>query len=258
MPQEAEMAEMRENRVKRVLREGGCATVLGGINNPEIMDYMGQFGFDGMWIETEHGSASWEQVAHMSRACDLWGLTSVCRVNSNEPWLITRTLDVGATGIVVPHVNNREEAERAARSAKYAPAGYRGMYTGRQSYGVADYYRRSNEETLVVALIEETRGVDKLDEILTVDNVDVYFIAPSDLAQTMGYTGQPNHPAVLAVVDKCISRIVAAGRVAGALVTEETVESYVGKGARFFLTSWQPWVGQGARRFLSRVAAKGA
>ena len=117
------MPEMRENRVKRVLREGKCSNVLGGLNNPEIVDYMGQFGFDGMWIETEHGPVSWEQVAHMSRACDLWGMTSICRVNSNEPWLITRTLDVGATGIVVPHINTREDAERAAKSAKVRPGG---------------------------------------------------------------------------------------------------------------------------------------
>ena len=250
------MADMRQNRVKRVLRAGGCATVLGGPNTPEVIDYMGQFGFDGMWIETEHGPITWEHVTHMTRICDLWGLTSVCRVNSNEPWLITRTLDVGATGIVVPHVNSREDAERAARSAKYGPEGHRGMYAGRQSYGVSDYFRGSNEETLVVALIEETKAVDNLDEILSVDNIDVYFMAPSDLAQTMGHTGQADHPEVLAVIDRCIARITAAGKVAGALVTEDTVEGYVEKGARFFLTSWQPWMSGGARRFLSRAKAK--
>ena len=252
------MAEMRQNRVKRVLREGGCATVLGGgPNSPDVIDYMGQSGFDGMWLETEHGSLTWEQVAHMTRACDLWGVTSVCRVNSNEPWLITRALDVGATGIVVPHVNGKQEAERAARSAKYGPEGYRGMYTGRQSYGVADYFRRSNEETLVVALLEETEAVDNLDEILSVDGIDVYFMAPSDLAQTMGYTGQPGHPEVLAVIDRCIERITAAGRVAGALVSDDTVEGYIEKGARFFLTSWLPWLAGGAGGFLSKVRAKG-
>ena len=145
----------------------------------------------------------------MSRACDLWGITSVCRVNSNEPWLITRTLDVGATGIVVPDVSTGGEAERAARSAKYGPTGYRGMYSGRQSYGVADYHRKANEETLVVVLIEEMEAVNNLHDILTVDNIDVYFLAPSDLAQTMGYTGQMAHPEVVAVVDRCIAQVLA-------------------------------------------------
>jgi 4-hydroxy-2-oxoheptanedioate aldolase len=250
------MAEMRENRVKKKLREGKCATVVGGLNDAEVIDYMGQFGFDGMWIETEHGPISWEHVAHMSRACDLWGMTPVCRVNSNDPSLITRTLDVGATGIVVPHVSSKAAAEQAARSAKYGPIGYRGIGMGRQSYGVSEYFRKANEESLMVVLIEEMEAVNNLQDILSVDNIDVYFLAPGDLGQTMGYTGQMNHPEVLAVVDRCIAQIVSAGKVAGALVSDDTVESYIDKGARFFLTNWQPWVARGANQYLEKVAAK--
>ena len=251
------MPEYRENRVKRKLQEGKSATVVGGLNNAEIIDFMGQFGFDGMWIEGEHGPITWEHVAQMSRACDLWGMTSVCRVNSNEPWLITRTLDVGATGIVVPHVNTREEAERAAKSARYGPLGYRGMGAGRQSYGVTDYYRKANEQTLTVILIEDIVAVENLAEMLTLDNIDVYFMAPSDLAQTMGHTGGMNHPDVQAVVTRCIAQIVAAGKVAGTVANDDTVEGYIEKGARFFLTSWQPWIARGANQYLSKVAAKG-
>ena len=250
------MPEYRENRVKKKLQEGKSATVVGGLNNPEIIDFMGQFGFDGMWIEGEHGPITWEHVANMSRACDLWGMTSVCRVNSNEPWLITRTLDVGATGIVVPHVNTREEAERAAKSARYGPLGYRGMGAGRQSYGVTDYYRKANEQTLTVILIEDIVAVENLAEMLTLDNIDVYFMAPSDLAQTMGHTGGMNHPDVQAVVTRCIAQIVAAGKVAGTVANDDNVEGYIEKGARFFLTSWQPWIARGANQYLSKVAAK--
>ena len=250
------MAEYRENRVKRKLREGKSATVVGGLNNPEIIDFIGQFGFDGMWIEGEHGPITWEHVAQMSRACDLWGMTSVCRVNSNEPWLITRTLDVGATGIVVPHVNTRDEAEQAAKSARYGPLGYRGMGAGRQSYGVTDYYRKANEQTLTVILIEDIVAVENLAEMLTLDNIDVYFMAPSDLAQTMGHTGGMNRPDVQAVVTRCIAQIVAAGKVAGTVANDDNVEDYIEKGARFFLTSWQPWIARGANQYLSKVAAK--
>ena len=250
------MPEYRENRVKRKLQEGKSATVVGGLNNPEIIDFMGQFGFDGMWIEGEHGPITWEHVAQMSRACDLWGMTSVCRVNSNEPWLITRTLDVGATGIVVPHVNTREEAEQAAKSARYGPLGYRGMGAGRQSYGVTDYYLKANEQTLTVILIEDIVAVENLAEMLTLDNIDVYFMAPSDLAQTMGHTGGMNHPDVQAVVTRCIAQIVASGKVAGTVANDDNVEDYIEKGARFFLTSWQPWIARGANQYLSKVAAK--
>ena len=131
------------------------------------------------------------------------------------------------------------------------------MAAGRQSYGVTDYYRQANAETLVVVLIEEMEAVNNLQDILTVDQIDVFFVAPSDLAQTMGYTGQPNHPEVLAVVDRCLAQIVAAGKVPGHLGHEDTGERYMEKGVRFFLTSWQPWVARGASQYLSKVVAKG-
>src|SRR6184192_2111818 len=241
---------MRENRIKRKLRQGQPVTVVSGHANTDMIDFLGQFGFDGIWLEGEHGPLSWEQIGDMSRACDLWGMTSVTRVNNNDPGIIMRALDRGTMGIVVPHVNTRQAAEQAMKSAKYAPMGYRGMFGGRQSYGVPDYFKRANDQTMIVVLIEEIEAVHNLADILTVDNIDVFFVAPSDLAQTMGYTGQPNHPEVLAVVDRCLAQIVAAGKVPGHLGHEDTVESYMEKGVRFFLTSWQPWVARGASQYL--------
>ena len=112
------MPGTKENKVKQQLRAGQVATVLGGLNTPESIDSMGQCGFDGAWRETEHGTITWDQVAHRSRACDLWDMTSVCRVHHNEPWLMTGTLDGGAPGIVVRHVSTIAAAEQAATSAQ--------------------------------------------------------------------------------------------------------------------------------------------
>src|SRR5712691_10766019 len=95
------------------------------------------------------------------------------------------------------------------------------------------YYRKANEETLVVVLIEEIKAVGNLQDILTVDQIDVFFVAPSDLAQTMGYTGQPTHPEVLTVVDRCIAQIVAAGKVPGHIGNAETVASYMRRACGF-------------------------
>jgi len=250
------MPGTKENKVKTKLREGQVATVLGGLNTPEIIDYMGRLGFDGAWRETEYGTITWDQVAHRSRACDLWNMTSVCRVHHHEPWLMTRTLDVGATGRVVPHGSTKAAAKQAATSAQYGPRGSRGMAAGRQSSGVTDSDRKAHAETLVVVLIEEIKAVGNLPDILTIDQIDVFFVAPSDLAQTMGYTGQPTHPEVFTVVDRCIAHIVAAGQVPGHIGNAATVESDMEKGVRFFLTSWQPWLARGANDSLSKVAAK--
>jgi 4-hydroxy-2-oxoheptanedioate aldolase len=244
---------MPDIQIKRRLGEGKAVTVLGGHHNSDMIDFLGQFGFDGMWIECEHGPVTWEQIGDMSRACDLWNMASVVRVNANEPWLITRTLDRGASGIVVPHVSTKAEALNVVESAKFGPIGLRGMYGSRRSYGVSGYHQKANEETLVVVLIEEMEAVRNLAEILTVDHIDVFFVAPSDLAQTMGYTGQPDHPEVRSVIDGAIRQIVAAGRSAGALATDENLDHYLELGARFFMTSWTSWAAKGAREFRGRL-----
>ncbi len=142
------------------------------------------------------------------------------------------------------------------KSAKYAPMGYRGMFGGRQSFGVPDYFKRANDQTMVVVLIEEIEAVHNLTDILTVDNIDVFFVAPSDLAQTMGHIGNPTHPEVQAVIETALAQILAAGRTAGTLVNDENVEHYLATGVRFFMTGWTNWVAQGARAYMQKVAAK--
>ena len=244
---------MRENRVKRQLQAGQTAIAVSGHHNADMIDFLGQFGFDGVWLEGEHGPVDWDAIGDMSRACDLWGMASVTRVNDNDPGTIMRALDRGTMGIVVPHVNTREAAEQAMKSAKYAPVGYRGMFGGRQSFGVPDYFRHANDQTLIVVLIEEIEAVNNLAEILAVNDIDVFFVAPADLAQTMGHIGNHTHPDVQATIDKALAQIIAAGRTAGTLATDDNVERYRDAGVRFFLTGWTNWVSQGAKAFLQRV-----
>ncbi len=249
------MPTIRVNAAKQKLQKGQLVTTISGLQNADIIDFLGPFGFDAGWIECEHGPVDWDQLGDMTRACDLWGMTSVTRVTANEPWLITRTLDRGSLGIVVPHVNDRESAEQAAQSAKYAPLGYRGMFGGRQSYGVPDYFHQANDQTMVIVLLEEAEALQNLDEILQVDNIDVFFVAPSDLAQTLGHIGDIGHPEVQSAIDGAIVRIVAAGRTAGTLVNDDNLGAYVEKGARFVMTSWNAWLTRGAREFLGKVAS---
>ena len=248
------MPHIRPNVAKEKLGKNQVVTTISGLQNADVIDFLGPMGFDAAWIECEHGPVDWDALGDMTRACDLWGMTSITRVSANEPWLITRTLDRGAMGIVVPHVNKREAAEQAMQSAKYAPLGYRGMFGGRQSFGVPDYFHKANDQTMVVVLLEETEALKNLDEILKVDGIDVFFVAPSDLAQTMGHIGDTGHPEVQAAIDDAISRIVSAGRTAGTLVNDENIASYIAKGARFLMTSWNGWVARGAAQFLKKAS----
>ena len=158
-------------------------------------------------------------------------------------------------GIVTPHVNSRADAEKAMQSSKYAPLGYRGMFGGRQSYGVTDYFHQANEQTMVIVLLEEAEALQNLEDILKVDYIDVFFVAPSDLAQTMGHIGNPGHPEVQQAIDQAIDRIVSSGRTAGTLVNDDNAAAYVEKGVRFLLTSYNGWLSRSATEFLGKVEA---
>ena len=160
---------MRNNKVKTKLQNSESVVVAMGLLTSEIIDFLGPSGVDGFWMECEHGSVDWSQIGDMTRACDLWGNASITRVNANEPWLITRTLDQGSMGVVVPHVNSKAAAEKAVRGTKFAPLGERGTFGGRQSYGVDNYQVQANDQSLLIVLLEEIEALENLDEILEIE-----------------------------------------------------------------------------------------
>ena len=246
--------EIRPNKIKHKLLDNEIVTVAMGdfTITAGFIDFIGQYGFDGVWIETEHGAIDFADIPDMTRAADLWGMTSIVRVNLNLPSVIYRTFDVGAQGIVMPHVNTATEARIVAESSKFYPLGNRGMYTSRQGIGVEDYTLKANDETLVIVMIEDIIAVENLDEILTVDNIDVFFVASSDLAQSMGLINGENHPKVVKIIDDSISKILDAGKIAGFHVVDSDVEDYVSKGVKFISTSVEQWIEKGAKNFLDR------
>lgn len=245
---------MHGNRVKEQLNAGGIATVIRGHTlTSDTIDFLGPQEFDGFWLEGEHGDVVWSEIGDLTRACDLWGKSSLMRVQANDIGIITRTLDNGANGIVVPHVNTMSDAEKVVQAARFAPHGNRGVYAGRRSYGSSDFYGTANEDTLVVVLIEEVQAVENLSEILTVDQIDIFFVAPGDLAQSMGLVGQQSNPEVQSLVDYALSEIVAAGRHAGAMGFEPMLEHYIGLGVKMLLANYDDWLNSGAKRYASKI-----
>ncbi len=248
---------IRSNRVKQRLAAGQVATILSGTNDPDLIDQLGPVGPDGIWLEGEHGGVDYADLGNLTRACDLWGMTSVVRVMDNDYATIYRTLDRGAQGIVVPHVNTRAEAEAVVEAAKFAPLGKRGMFTSRQGFGVADYFKTANDQSLLIVLIEDIAAVPNLDAILEVDHIDVFFVAPSDLATSMGHIGDMAQPEVQQTIEAAIAQIVQSGRTAGTLVNAANVERYTRMGVRCIMTSFFPWIQAGAKDLMER-AARGA
>tara|TARA_B100000470_G_scaffold212639_1_gene192475 strand:+ start:375 stop:1127 length:753 start_codon:yes stop_codon:yes gene_type:complete len=247
--------ELRVNRAKQKLANGEIVTIVSGITHPDDIDAVGPLGFDGIWLEGEHGATDASDLGNLTRACDIWGMTSVARINLNEQGLIYRTLDRGAQAIVVPHVNNASEARNVVEGGKFTPNGKRGMFTSRQGLGVSNYFDNANDQSMLIVLIEDIIAWENLDEIIAVDDIDVFFVAPSDFASSMGHMGDIQHPDVQEKINDSISRITAAGRNAGALATNENVARYTEMGVRFFMTGAGPWIASGFNEFVANANA---
>ena len=231
---------MRENLTKARLQRG--ETVFGGIigeHAPGMVELFGGLGYDFVMIDCEHGPMDLNQVEHMVRASEAFGITPLVRVPDHAPATLLRVLDRGAQGVIMPHVNTREQAEAVARAARYYPDGNRGSAGGRaHDYNLSASRTESaawiNSQTLVVAMVEELEAVKNLDAILAVPGIDVLHCASSDLGQSMG-----NPPAadVRRVMGEVVARVHAAGKFAGiggnSATDQQGVADLIGLGARF-------------------------
>jgi 2-keto-3-deoxy-L-rhamnonate aldolase RhmA len=249
---------MRSNTLKHKLSAGQPATIIAPLApSPGLVEFLGHLGFDGVFLDCEHGSSGWDEVENLVRAADLAGYSTVVRVERNDPATITRALDRGAGGVQVPHVNTAAEAEAAVQHVKFAPLGHRGWSGGRSAYDIdmADFARRANAETLLAVMLEEVEALDNLDSILRVDYIDVFFVAPGDLAQSMGHPGEMSHPAVTRAVDDALRRIRAAGRTSGALITPDTLDRYLELGVGYVYVGLTSLLTPAAAAFVQRVRA---
>ena len=242
------------NRLKQKLAAGQVGVIANGPNNSDTCDFLGQLGFDAAFVDFEHGGVSWSELSDISRACEIWGMASVARVNRIDEALILRTLDQGASGVFVPHVITADDAQRAADACRYPPTGTRGVAGGRRAYGVDNYFERADAEVQCIALIEDFEAISNLHEMTMVEGVDVFYVAPSDMAASMGHTGNPSHPEVQGAIETAIGKIVDSGRIAGTLVNDANAERFLQMGVRCLGVPWPAWVAQGAQSFLARVS----
>lgn len=248
---------MDENRLKRKLEQGKVAICGGNYDDTDLIDYIGSLGvYDCVWIDMEHSPVTWRELADLSRAADLWGMTSIVRVRENEPTLISLTLSQGVDGVIVPHVNTREDAERAVDAAKFEPWGHRGSGGSRKNYGrKGDQYTRANENGFLAVMIEHYVAVDNLPEILKVPHIDCFFVSHHDLSQSLGLMHDVHNPKVTETYDRGIKLIADAGKVPGGSITEDELSKYLPMGVRFLKSSqWRAWAAAGAAAYQGKVA----
>ena len=210
---------MRPNTTLQAWREG--RQTLGSwisLANTQVAELMAHFDFDWLCVDMQHGLVDFSDVCSMLPAISTTSTTPFVRVPWNEPHIIMKALDAGAYGVIVPMINNADDAARAVAACKYPPLGMRSYGPARAVlYGGPDYGQRANEEIAVVLMIETDEGLANVDEIAATEGVDCLFIGPADLSLALGMEagkgwGQPAfEAAVNSIAAACERHGIAVG-----------------------------------------------
>jgi 4-hydroxy-2-oxoheptanedioate aldolase len=199
------------------------------IPSPTITDIVGRTGLDFVIIDLEHGAHAYEEIENMVRAAENNSCSPLIRVAKNDEDHILHALDLGAEGVIIPHIQSRADAEAAISAAKYYPLGSRGFspYTRAGGYSRDNIEKHSqiqNEKTVICLILEGKEGIKNLDEILSIKNidktVDLIYIGAYDLSQALGIPGQVNHPRVRKSLEQSINKIRRRGIATGGYVAK--------------------------------------
>jgi 4-hydroxy-2-oxoheptanedioate aldolase len=248
---------MKPNRMKAKLYAGepvlGCSLMF---LSPQLVEMLGHAGFDWVLLDCEHGSLAPADVEIMAIAADAVGITAIARPRTNATADIQAVMDRGVMGVQVPHVNSAEDARRAVAAVKFGPGADRGLAVGTRpdDWGLGarmpDFTAAANRESLVCVQLEHEAAIRNVDEILKVYGVDVFFIGPSDLSQSMGHPGNPAEPSVAKAIADTRTKIAAAGKIPGMPATADNVAALVGGGVRYIYTHLPRLLGAGSAAFL--------
>jgi 2-keto-3-deoxy-L-rhamnonate aldolase RhmA len=255
-PAGAEIEPSWENPVRKTLAEG--RPVVGitiSIPSVEVAAQGANLGFDFLWIEMEHSPTTLESLRNMVLATRGLPAVPFARVPVNELWMAKRVLDSGVLGVIFPFTSTPELARQAVAACKYPPHGGRGSGAGLATFrwpAAEGYYDFADRNVMVIANIEEAKAVENIDAIASTEGLDVLFIGTSDLAFSMGFRGQQDHPRVEEAVGEIVKAAKKHNKVVGAPVgNPEQVRKYMEQGLLFFQASTElRLMAAGARKFL--------
>lgn len=165
------------------------------IGHPSIVEIMSNAGFEWLTIDLEHTSIDLSMAQILITTIQACGIKALVRVSKNEEVAIKKVLDMGADGVIVPMINNKQDALKAVDYVKYPPSGKRGVGLYRaQNYGLGfdEYKKWVNDEVIIIAQIEHIEAVENIDDIISTYGIDGTIIGPYDLSGSMGYPGDYN------------------------------------------------------------------
>jgi len=244
------------NELKRRLKKGDQVYGIWiTIESPMVSELLSTMGFDYFVFDTEHSPLDIFQSQTLMQAMRPMGTTPIIRVWWNDLVAIKRALDVGAYGVVVPWINNKEQAEMAVKACLYAPKGLRGCGPRRAALMDPEYLKTADEEILIIAQIETKEAVNNIEEILSVEGIDVSYIGPSDLSASYGHLGDQSHPEVQEAIDRVFEASKDAGVAAGIhMGSGKTILDRVKQGYNFITVGNDlDFVKQGALQVLRQL-----
>lgn len=210
---------MFANPVKQKLAAGKTAWGAAPVVADELaMKLTVDVGVDFVWVDLEHNPYGTESVASLPVIARRRNVAPLLRVPCLDQGHIKKVLDVGASIVMIPQVDNAAQAADCVRHAKYPPVGTRGispMWTFQMNIDWNDYLPVANDETMVVAQVESIEALAKVEEIAAVDGIDVVFAGPMDLSACLGHIGNPGHPDVQKFLADFPDRVRKCGKVAG-------------------------------------------
>jgi 4-hydroxy-2-oxoheptanedioate aldolase len=227
------------NPFKRALKNGEAQIGLWqGLANPYTAELCATVGYDWLLIDGEHVPNTIQTTLSQLQAVAAYPVAPVVRPAWNDPVELKRLLDIGAQNLLIPMVQNADQARAAVAAVRYPPNGIRGVGTALARAarwgGVSDYLARSDDEICLLCQVETADALGQLDDIVAVDGVDGVFIGPADLAASMGHIRNPGHPDVRAAITDAIVCIRKAGKAPGILQSDVGVaKQYLELGAQF-------------------------
>jgi 2-keto-3-deoxy-L-rhamnonate aldolase RhmA len=236
---------MQKNTVKASLRAGNCVfgTSLEDCLDPEIPVVLAAAGLDFFFIDTEHSPATYPQIQALCRSARSAGIIPLVRVTENVPPLISRALDVGAMGVIVPRLRSVEEAKAAVEVMKFAPLGRRGfglrsIVTDLAPGPASEQVQSANRETMVVLMIETREALDSVEAIAAIPEVDALFVGLYDLTLSLGILQQFDNPLFWGAFDRVVAAAAKSGIAAGLQTRDMAMLLETKKrGARFLIYS---------------------